>query len=100
MFTKTMIGLTAALVFGAASMAPAISASSKARAARQGQPQAPVQNQGQYVRPGEGTRSDGSPHSPNAAHDVYVDGKYAGSDPDPRIRTMLAHDPPWNREGR
>jgi hypothetical protein len=31
----------------------------------------------------------GSPYSTNPAHDVYVNGNYAGSDPDPRIRWQL-----------
>jgi len=31
-------------------------------------------------------------HSSNPAHDVYVNGKYVGSDPDPTIRSMLARD--------
>ena len=31
----------------------------------------------------------GSPYSTNPAHDVYVNGNYAGSDPDPRIRWSI-----------
>ena len=31
----------------------------------------------------------GSPYSTNPAHDVYVNGNYVGSDPDPRIRWTL-----------
>ena len=31
----------------------------------------------------------GSPYSTNPAHDVYVNGVYVGSDPDPRIRSTL-----------
>lgn len=31
----------------------------------------------------------GSPYSTNPAHDVYVNGVYVGSDPDPRIRWSL-----------
>ena len=31
-------------------------------------------------------------HSTNPAHDVFVNGKYVGSDPDPTIRSMLARD--------
>lgn len=30
-----------------------------------------------------------SPYSTNPAHDVYVNGNYVGSDPDPRIRWSL-----------
>ena len=33
------------------------------------------------------------PHSPNPAWDVYrINGKYVGSDPDPRVRLMLRKD--------
>jgi hypothetical protein len=32
-------------------------------------------------------------YSNNPAHDVFVNGKYVGSDPDPTIRSMLARDP-------
>lgn len=31
-------------------------------------------------------------HSTNAKHDVYVQGKYVGSDPDVRIRRELVRD--------
>jgi hypothetical protein len=31
-------------------------------------------------------------HSSNPANDVYVNGKYVGSDPDPSIRSTLARD--------
>ena len=34
--------------------------------------------------------------SVNRAFDVYDDrGEYVGSDPDPQVRSMLAHDPPY-----
>jgi len=39
----------------------------------------------------------GSPHSSNPAFDVYVNGDYVGSDPDPRIRATLAHE--WRSQG-
>ena len=32
-------------------------------------------------------------YSTNPAYDVFVNGKYVGSDPDPTIRSMLARDP-------
>ena len=37
-------------------------------------------------------------HSPNPAWDVYVGGKYVGSDPDPLIRQQLRreNDDPWD----
>jgi len=31
-------------------------------------------------------------YSTNPAHDVFVNGKYVGSDPDPTIRSMLGRD--------
>ena len=34
----------------------------------------------------------GSRYSANPAYDVYVNGQYVGSDPDPRIRATLAHE--------
>jgi hypothetical protein len=36
-------------------------------------------------------------YSTNPAHDVYVNGKYVGSDPDPTIRSTLARDPEAGR---
>jgi hypothetical protein len=36
-------------------------------------------------------------YSPNPAHDVFVNGKYVGSDPDPTIRSTLARDPEAGR---
>jgi len=33
----------------------------------------------------------------NPAHDVFVNGKYVGSDPDPTIRSTLARDPEAGR---
>jgi hypothetical protein len=34
----------------------------------------------------------GPKHSSNPANDVFVNGKYVGSDPDPTIRSTLARD--------
>jgi len=63
-----------------------------------------------YVRPVQSAKSDkakatysyaqeyrGSPHSSNPEFDVYVNGVYVGSDPDPRIRSTLAHE--WRSQG-
>ena len=36
-------------------------------------------------------------HSTNSTHDVFVNGKYVGSDPDPTIRSTLARDPEAGR---
>ena len=33
-----------------------------------------------------------SAHSPNPAFDVYSEGRYVGSDPDPNVRMMLQFD--------
>jgi len=34
----------------------------------------------------------------NSQYDVFVNGKYVGSDPDPTIRAQLAHDPSQGRD--
>jgi hypothetical protein len=89
MFSKAMVVLSAAMILGAASTLPAFSKNVRVRVA------SPVRS---YIpAPAYGLRLDGRAHSPNPAHDVYVSGKYSGSDPDPFIRSQLAHDPPWNR---
>jgi len=36
-------------------------------------------------------------YSTNPAHDVFVNGQYVGSDPDPTIRSTLARDPEAGR---
>jgi hypothetical protein len=36
-------------------------------------------------------------YSTNPAHDVFVNGQYVGSDPDPAIRSTLARDPEAGR---
>jgi hypothetical protein len=36
-------------------------------------------------------------YSNNPANDVFVNGKYVGSDPDPAIRSTLARDPEAGR---
>jgi hypothetical protein len=92
MFAKTMIALCATIVVSAASTVPAISKSSKVRAHRP----APVAVQN-IPAPAYGVRADGRAHSSNPAYDVYVDGWYAGSDPDPNVRLQLQMDPPWKR---
>ena len=79
MFTKTAIALSVAIIFGAGSIAPAMSASAKTRAAKA------AQSYGQF------TRTVGRRHSSNPAFDVYdTRGHYVGSDPDPTIRADLA----------
>jgi hypothetical protein len=36
-------------------------------------------------------------YSTNSSNDVFVNGKYVGSDPDPSIRSTLARDPEAGR---
>ena len=38
-----------------------------------------------------------APKGTNSTHDVFVNGKYVGSDPDPTIRSTLARDPEAGR---
>lgn len=81
MLNKTAIACAVAIIFGAVSAGPAMSASSKARAAVA----AKAQGFGQF------TRTVGRRHSSNPAFDVYdTAGRYVGSDPDPTIRADLA----------
>jgi len=85
---KSILGLSTAIALAAASIAPAVAKESRARTAKQARSYLPP--------PAYGVRTDGRAHSTNPRHDVYVDGRYAGSDPDPAIRSKLAADPPWN----
>jgi hypothetical protein len=77
--TKTIIALSA-LVLSAAAASPALSATSKTRAV------APAMSYAQVN--GMSARW----HSTNPAHDVFVRGQYAGSDPDAFIRGAIARD--------
>ena len=62
--------------------------------------QAPDQTFGQATRPRrapsvtEDIQTDGRRHSSNPANDVYLSGKYLGSDPDPTVRLDLRRDVP------
>src|SRR3977135_779477 len=93
MFTK--IGIALSVIAVAASTVPAFIARPKARVARQATSSSRVQHH--IPPPAYGVRTDGRAHSSNPAYDVYVDGWYAGSDPDPSIRDQLQMDPPWKR---
>ena len=88
MYTKGMIGLAVAIVLGAVATAPAMAKSSKIRVMARPAPSF-------LPPPAYGFRKDGRAHSSNPAYDVYVSGRYSGSDPDSRIRADLARDPPW-----
>jgi hypothetical protein len=85
MFSKVVTGLVAVMILSAAAATPAMGASSKQRGTRPAPSYIPP--------PAYGVRADGRAHSSNPAHDVYVNGKYAGSDPDPKIRSSIARDP-------
>ena len=53
--------------------------------------------QGQSWQSSQSGQSDRRSHSPNAQWDVYRgNGEYAGSDPDPGVRTKLFFDDPTN----
>src|SRR4051794_28803085 len=86
MFAKIALGLFALTMVAAASLTPAESANTKRYVGRSGW----------LPSPAYGARKDGRAHSSNPASDVYLHGKYSGSDPDPFIRGSLARDPPWN----
>jgi len=90
MFAKCLMGTAAVMILAAAVATPAECAGSKPRAIRSAPSQIPP--------PAYGFRGDGRAHSSNPAFDVYVNGKYAGSDPDPRVRANLARDP-WGGRG-
>jgi hypothetical protein len=82
MFAKTVLALTAAIAFTAAAAVPAMSATAKARTVTHTSSFAQVMP----MR-----------HSTNPGNDVYVNGRYVGSDPDRFIRQQLRNDPPWIR---
>jgi hypothetical protein len=93
MFVKAAIGLTAIMVMAAGFTEPAFSQSSGARS----RPMPSSVPARLFIpAPAYGIRGDGLAHSINPAHDVYLGYKYSGADPDPFIRSQLAHDPPWN----
>jgi hypothetical protein len=94
MFSKTLIAVSTAIVVTAAATVPA-DAGKKARAYRPAPTS--IRVYGPIPAPAYGVRADGRAHSSNPSYDVYVDNKYAGSDPDPFIRFMLQADPPWRR---
>ena len=70
--------------------APQSKKTNKARVASEPKTwQAPVTTRGPVVQ------SNRRPRSPNPQWDVYrMDGTYAGSDPDPRVRAMMFRDDP------
>ena len=91
-----MLAAAAALATMIASPTLAQTVSQPAPGARQ----APDQTFGQATRPRrapsvtEDIQTDGRRHSSNPANDVYLSGKYLGSDPDPTVRLDLRRDVP------
>jgi hypothetical protein len=88
MLTKTAMAISVAIVFGAVSTVPAMSHSSKARAARAAvQPSNPISHSAFW--------SYGRPRGGNPGFNVYdTTGRYLGSDPDPLVRLDLVRNPP------
>jgi hypothetical protein len=88
--------LLAAAVLAAMIASPAVAQTTGQRAP--GAQQLPDQSLGRGTSPGrlqplaEDIQTDGRRHSSNPANDVYVGGKYLGSDPDPNIRLDLRRD--------
>lgn len=91
--------LTVAVIFALALPTLAEAAGRKKPPTHHPAPQAQVQQVWQ-ASPSQftympGVQTDGRPHFAAPEHQVYrIDGKYAGADPDPRIRTMLYFDDP------
>ena len=85
MLTNSKIALSAALVLATASAALA-APKHAVRHQTAIERQAPA---GAYLSFGS-ARS--APHSPNPEWDVYRNGRYIGSDPDPLVRLMLLRD--------
>lgn len=82
---KTLVAATALAVWAAPlAFAPAPQAQAQTYSKEQSAPHKvkKAKTQKRVVR-------YGSPYSTNPAHDVYVNGVYVGSDPDPRIRWTL-----------
>jgi len=87
---KAILGLSTAIALAATTVSAGAAPPSKYRTAKQTRSYLPP--------PAIGWRGDGRAHSSNPRYDVYVDGRYAGSDPDPIIRSRLAADPPFNQD--
>jgi hypothetical protein len=83
------------LVTLAAAAAMAAPAVGQSRSKNQGD--RPALNPGWQAGQGSGASQKRRPRSPNPAWDVYRgNGEYAGSDPDPGVRTKLFFDDPTN----
>ena len=89
------------MLAAAAALATMIASPALAQTVNQPPPgarQAPDQTFGQARPPRaapsvtEDTQTDGRRHSTNPANDVYLGGRYLGSDPDPTVRLDLRRD--------
>jgi len=92
--------LIASVVLATAIATPAFAQTSNRQARQPAADQAFAQTfQGPAARAqARQVRPDGRVHSLNPSNDVYSGTGYAGSDPDPRIRSMLAIDPPLTND--
>jgi len=82
---KILVAATALAVFAAA---PAFAPGQQAQAQTYSTKQTTTQK-AKKAKTQKRVVRNSSPYSTNAAHDVYVNGVYVGSDPDPRIRWSL-----------
>ena len=82
---KIIVAATALAVFAAPL---AFGAGQEARAQSYSKEQATT-HKVKKAKPQKRVVRYGSPYSTNPAHDVFVNGNYAGSDPDPRIRATI-----------
>ena len=76
----TVLALTAAFAFGPGQTAQAQGYSKEPTVTHKAK---------KKKAPAKRVVRSGSPYSTNPEHDVYVNGVYVGSDPDPRIRWSL-----------
>ena len=85
--------LVAAIALAVAAAAPAFAPGQQAQAQTYGKEQTTVtKKKAKKAKTQNRVVRYGSPYSTNPAHDVYVNGQYVGSDPDPRIRATLRHE--------
>jgi hypothetical protein len=85
MNTKVIVAMVALVSLAAAIASPALA-----------QRAAPRSNSGDYY--GYSQSQGRQPHSSNPSNDVYVNGQYVGSDPDPNIRAQLQRN--YGNQGR
>ena len=82
---KIVVAATALAVFAA----PLASGASQEARAQSYSKEQTTAHKAKKAKPQKRVVRYGSPYSTNPAHDVYVNGVYVGSDPDPRIRWTL-----------